>query len=62
MARRPAGDADEIADALADLASALSIRMREAAGLADNPPDRTACQDAAREAERITWLLARDST
>ena len=55
---KPLGEADEIADDLAGLASALSIRLRESAGLAADAADRSACENAAREAERITWLLA----
>jgi hypothetical protein len=54
----PAGQVDEIADALAGLASVLSGRLREAAGLATAAADRSACENAAREAERITRLLA----
>ena len=57
MGRRPAGDADEIADDLAGLASALSMRLRESAGLAADAADRSACENAASQAERITWLL-----
>jgi hypothetical protein len=56
---RPSGDADQIADDLAGLASALSVRLRESAGLVADAADRAACQNAARQAERITWLLAR---
>ena len=55
----PAGDVDEVADALAGLASALSSRLREAAGLAAYAADRSACLDAASDAERIARLLAR---
>ena len=54
----PFGDADEIAGDLAGLASALSVRLRESAELAANAADRSACENAASEAERITWLLA----
>ena len=46
------------ADGLAGLASALSMRLRESAGLAADAADRSACENAAREAERITWFLA----
>jgi hypothetical protein len=53
---KPAGSLDEIADALAGLASALSGRLRQAAGLAA-AGDRSACEDAASEAEQITRLL-----
>ena len=55
---KPLGDADEIADDLAGLASALSMRLRASAGLAADAADRAACENAARQAERITWLLA----
>jgi hypothetical protein len=55
---KPAGDVDEIADGLAGLASALSTRLRESAELAADAADRSACENAASEAERITWLLA----
>jgi hypothetical protein len=55
---KPAGDADEIADDLAGLASALSMRLRESADLAAEAADRSACENAAREAGRITWFLA----
>jgi hypothetical protein len=54
---KPSGDAGEIADDLAGLASALSVRLRESAGLAADAADRSACENAASEAERITWLL-----
>jgi hypothetical protein len=53
-----AGNVDEVADALAGLASALSARLREAAGRADDDGDRVACEQAARDAERISELLA----
>ena len=52
-------DVGEIADALADLASAMSIRLRESAGLAAADGDRSACENAAGEAERIAWFLAK---
>jgi hypothetical protein len=54
----PAGGADEVADAIAGLAAALSARLREAAGLAVDAGDRAACENAAREAGRISDLLA----
>ena len=54
----PAGDAGEVADALAGLASALSVRLRAAAPLAEDDGDRVACQHAAIDAERIAGLLA----
>jgi hypothetical protein len=50
--------ADEIADALAGLASAVSMRLRESAELAAEAADRSVCENAASEAERIAWLLA----
>jgi hypothetical protein len=59
---KPAGDVDEIADALADLASAVSIRLRESAGLAAADGDRSACENAAGEAERIAWFLAKGNS
>lgn len=54
-----AGDLYEVADAVARLASALSARLREAAGLAADAGDRTVCDDAARDAEQISTLLAK---
>jgi hypothetical protein len=54
----PAGEADQVADAIARLAAVLSERLREAARLAADPDDRTACEDAARDAARISELLA----
>ena len=56
---KPAVGADEMADVLSALASALSVRLRESAGLADDGADRSACENAASEAERIVGLLAR---
>jgi hypothetical protein len=53
------GDVYEVADTLADLTLALSARLREAAGLAADVSDRAACEDAARDADRITELLAK---
>ena len=55
---KPLGDACEIADDLAGLASALSMRLRESAELAADAADRSACENAASQAERITWFLA----
>jgi len=52
-----AGDVYEVAGALADLASALSTRLQEAAGLADDTGDRAACENAAQDADRINELL-----
>lgn len=57
----PADEADEIADAIARLASALSARLRKAARLTADADDRTACEDAARDADWISELLARGS-
>ena len=54
----PAADAYEIGDALANLASALSTRLRESAGLAADAADRAACVNAATEAELIVRYLA----
>jgi hypothetical protein len=55
---KPLGNPGEIADDLAGLASTLSMRLRESAGLTADAADRNACENAARQAERITWLLA----
>ena len=54
-----AGDVHEVADAVAGLASALSARLREAAGRASDADDRAACEDAAGHADQISKLLAR---
>ena len=55
------GDVSEVADALAGLASALSMRLRAVARLATDDGDRVACEDAARDADRISELLARSA-
>lgn len=52
-------DVYEIADAVAELASVLSRRLREAAGFAADADDRVACQNAASDAEQISRLLAK---
>lgn len=52
------GDAYQIADAVAGLASALSLRLRDAAGRAADAEDRAACEDAAGHADQIGSLLA----
>jgi hypothetical protein len=57
---KPAADVYETADALANLASALSMRLRESAELAAAAADRAACDNAASEAERIAWFLAKE--
>ncbi len=57
--RKPMADVYETADALANLTSALSMRLRESAELAAAAADRSACENAASEAERIAWLLAK---
>jgi hypothetical protein len=59
---KPLGDVGEIADDLAGLASALSLRLRESAGLAADVADRAACENAAHQAKRITWLLAQGTS
>jgi len=59
---KPADDVDEIADALASLASAVSIRLRESAELAAADADRSACENAAGQAERIAWFLAKGNS
>jgi hypothetical protein len=53
------GDVSEVADALAGLASALSMRLRAVARLAADDGDRAACENATRDADRISELLAR---
>lgn len=55
----PAADVYEVADGLAELASVLSARLREAAELAADAGDRAACENAARDADRISELLAK---
>jgi hypothetical protein len=55
-----AGDTHEIADKLVGLVSALGTRLQAAAGQAEDPGDRRACEHAAREADRIRALLAPD--
>lgn len=52
-------DVYEVADAVAGLASALGARLRETAGLAADADDRTACEDAALDAEQISAMLAK---
>jgi len=59
---KSADDVDEIADALANLATAVSIRLRESAELAAADADRSACENAAGEAERIAWFLAKGNS
>jgi hypothetical protein len=56
---KPMGDLHETADALVGLASALSGRLRASAELASDAADRSACENAVSEAERITQLLAK---
>jgi hypothetical protein len=52
------GDMSEVADALAGLASALSMRLQATVRLAADDGDRAACENAARDADRISELLA----
>ena len=52
-------DIDEIADALAALATALHSVLARAATTAANRADRTACEDAAGSAMEIRHLMAR---
>jgi len=52
------GDAYQVADAVAALASALSARLRDAAGRAADADDRAACENAAGHADQISKLLA----
>ena len=58
---KPVGEVYQTADALAGLASALSIRLRETAELAAATADRSACENAASDADRITELLAEEN-
>ena len=60
-AELPAGEVSEVADALAGLASALSVRLQATARLAEDDGDRAACENAARDADRIGELLARSA-
>ena len=53
------GDVYQVADAVAGLASALSARLRDAAGHAADAGDRAACELAAGHADQISELLAR---
>lgn len=55
------GDVYEIADAVAELTSALSRRLREVAGLAADADDRVACANAAGDAEQVSRLLAKSA-
>jgi hypothetical protein len=52
------GDAYQVADAVARLASALSARLRDVAGRAADADDRAACENAAGHADQISKLLA----
>ena len=58
---KPSGEVYRTADALAGLSSALSIRLQETAGLAASTADRSACENAASDADRITQLLAEEN-
>ena len=53
-----AGDVYQVADAVAGLASALSARLRDAAGRAADADDCAACENAAGHADQISKLLA----
>jgi hypothetical protein len=53
------GDVYQVADAVAGLASALSARLRDAAGHAADAGDCAACELAAGHADQISGLLAR---
>ena len=53
------GDVYQVADAVAELASALSARLRDAAGRAADEGDRAALDNAAGHADQIRKLLAR---
>jgi hypothetical protein len=54
-----ASDVHGVADAMAGLASALSTRLRDAAGLTVDAEDHAACVEAAGHAEQICELLTR---
>jgi hypothetical protein len=54
-----ASDVDEVADAVAGLASILSACLRKAAERAADAGDRAACEVASRHAEQIGRLLGR---
>lgn len=56
---KPMADGYEIADALANLVSTLTMRLRESAGAAADASDRSACENAASEAEQIVRYLAK---
>jgi hypothetical protein len=49
----------EVADAVAELASVWSGRLREAARIAAEAGDRVACESAASDAEQISRLLTK---
>jgi hypothetical protein len=53
-------DVYEVADAVAELASILSRRLREAAAISADADDWAACGNAASNAEQISKLLAGD--
>lgn len=53
------GDVDEVADAVADLASVLCGRLRDAAAIAADAGDRIACENAASDAEQVSRLLTK---
>lgn len=53
------GDVYQVADVVAELASALSACLRDAAGRAADEGDRAALENAAGHADQIVRLLAR---
>lgn len=53
------GDVYELADAVSDLTSDLSRRLRESADLAADGGDKVACVNAASDAEQVSRLLAK---
>ena len=57
-----AEDLEDIADALARLAHVLTTRLSSAGRGTEDPDDRGACADAARQAGETYRLLARDPT
>ena len=52
------GGVYQVADAVAELASALSARLRDAASRAADADDQAACENAAGHADQISKLLA----
>lgn len=60
LTRPVSADAHQIADQLADLVTALGLRLHAITRQAGDPADLRACEHAAREADRIRDLLGPD--